>query len=50
MQNLMSVFMSRGILRISSDGNDRRILGVFEIFESGNFLGRKILHISFLVT
>ena len=25
MQNLMSVFMPKGILRISSDGNDRRI-------------------------
>ena len=37
MQNLMSVFMPRGILWISSDGNDRRSFWGFEIFESGIF-------------
>ena len=49
MQNLMTVFMPRVILRISSDGNDRRIFGGFEISKSAIFLGRKILHMSFLV-
>ena len=41
--NLMSVLMPKGILRISSGGNDRRILLGFEIFDSGIFLAGKIL-------
>ena len=43
MQNLMSVLMPKGILQISSGGNDRRILLGFEIFDSGSFLAGKIL-------
>ena len=43
MRNLMSVLMPKGILRISSGGNDRRILLGFEIFDSGIFLAGKIL-------
>ena len=29
----------RGVIRISSDRDDRRIFGVFDIFEFGVFLG-----------
>ena len=36
-----------GVLRISSDGDDRRIFGGFEIFDSGIFLGRKIWQVFF---
>ena len=35
-----------GVLRISCDGDDRRIFG-FEIFDSGIFLGGKIWQVSF---
>ena len=38
-----------GVLRISSDGDDRRIFLGFEIFDSGIFLGRKIWQVFFWV-
>ena len=39
-----------GVLRISSDGDNRRIFfgGGVEIFHSGMFLGRKIWQVFFL--
>ena len=40
--------LPRGLLRISSDRDDRRIFGGFEIFDLGIFLGRKILANNFL--
>ena len=39
-----------GVLRISSDGDNRRIfLGGVEIFHPGMFLGRKIWQVFFWV-
>ena len=35
------------VLRISSDGDDRRIFFGFEIFDSRIFLGRKIWQVIF---
>ena len=39
--------VSRGILRISSDGDDQRIIFGFDIFDSGIFSGRKIWKVFF---
>ena len=39
----------RGVLRISSNGDDQRIFFGFEIFDSGIFLGRKIWQVLFWV-
>ena len=38
-----------GVLRFSSDGDDQRIFFVFEIFDSGTFLGKKICQAFFWV-
>ena len=40
---------ARGILRISSDGDDRRIFFWFESSDSGIFWGRKIWQVFFCV-